>query len=98
MQSDAHKSELMTVAELAREWRQHPASIYRKISDGTIPSVRLGDGTSALRIPRAELDAQIHRSGGSFSASTRPSNPAERPGGTARPAVGLRGGSRGEEL
>jgi hypothetical protein len=53
MQADAHKSELMTVAELAQEWRQHPASIYRKIQDGTIPSVCLGDGTSALRIPRA---------------------------------------------
>jgi excisionase family DNA binding protein len=97
MQSDAHRSELLTVKELAREWRQHPASIYRKISDGTIPSVRLGDGTSALRIPRAELDAQIHRSGGSSSASTRPSNPAERVGERLARADGPRRGSRGEE-
>jgi excisionase family DNA binding protein len=98
MQADTHKSEkLLTVKELAREWRQHPASIYRKIHDGSIPSVRLGDGMSALRIPRAELDAQIHRSGASRS-SLAPDVPAERPGGTASPAVGLRGGSRGEKL
>jgi excisionase family DNA binding protein len=50
----------MTVKELAAEWRQHPATVYRKIASGTIPSVRLGNGTSALRIPRAELEARLH--------------------------------------
>jgi excisionase family DNA binding protein len=59
MQSHAQKSELLTVAELAREWKQNPATIYRKIQTGEIPAIRLGNGTSALRIPRAELEAQI---------------------------------------
>lgn len=45
----------MTVKELAALWRQHPVTIYRKIQAGEIPAVRLGDGHSALRIPRAQL-------------------------------------------
>jgi len=49
----------MTVAELAREWRQDRRTIYRKIERGEIPAVRLGDGTSALRIRRGELEARL---------------------------------------
>jgi len=45
MTTNARKRELLTVKELAGEWRQHPATVYRKIHDGTIPAVRLGDGT-----------------------------------------------------
>jgi excisionase family DNA binding protein len=47
--------ELMTVKELAAEWRQHPMTIYRKIQAGEIHAIRLGDDRSALRIPRASL-------------------------------------------
>jgi excisionase family DNA binding protein len=53
--------ELITPKELAFEWRQHVATIYRKIEKGEIPAIRLGAGTSALRIPRAELEARLHR-------------------------------------
>jgi excisionase family DNA binding protein len=56
MRTDAETRDLLTVRELAVEWRQHPATIYRKIRDGSIPAVRLGGETSALRIPRAELE------------------------------------------
>lgn len=49
------------VKELAAEWRQHPATIYRKIESGQIPAVRLGGGHSAVRIPRDELEAQLHK-------------------------------------
>jgi excisionase family DNA binding protein len=49
----------VSLQELAREWKQNPATIYRKIQTGEIPAIRLGNGTSALRIPRAELEAQI---------------------------------------
>ncbi len=56
MQTTADRSELLTVRELAREWKQHPATIYRKVAAGEIPAVRLGGGTSALRIPRAALE------------------------------------------
>lgn len=63
MRTGANQRELITVRDLAAEWHQHPATIYRKIQEGTIPSVRLGDGTSALRIPRAELDARLFNGG-----------------------------------
>lgn len=52
----ADKDEFLTVKELAAEWRQHPATIYRKIAAGEISAVRLGDESSALRIPRGELE------------------------------------------
>jgi excisionase family DNA binding protein len=48
------------VKELAAEWRQDPATIYRKIKRGEIPAVRLGGGHSALRIPVDELEAFLH--------------------------------------
>jgi excisionase family DNA binding protein len=73
----AHRSELLTVKELAAEWRQHPATIYKKIAGGEIPAVRLGDGKSALWIPRAELERMMSTSGrGSFAGS----EPAMGPG------------------
>jgi excisionase family DNA binding protein len=53
--------ELITPKELADEWHQHAATIYRKIEKGEIPAIRLGAGTSALRIPRAEPEARLHR-------------------------------------
>jgi excisionase family DNA binding protein len=56
MSKDAQREELLTVRELAREWRQSESTIYRKVEKGLIPSVRLGDETSALRIPRRELE------------------------------------------
>src|SRR4029453_9381615 len=60
MRTDPHKrEEFLTVEEVAAEWRQHPATIYRKVAAGEIPAVRLGDGLSALRIPRRELEARL---------------------------------------
>jgi excisionase family DNA binding protein len=49
---------LMTVKEVAAEWRLHPGTVYRLIHAGVVPSVRLGGG--ALRIPRDELYERAH--------------------------------------
>lgn len=67
----------MTVGELAAEWRQHRATIYKKIADGEIPAIRLGGETAALRIPRSALTKMIEgsTSGGSF-ADSAPGEPA----------------------
>ena len=51
----------LTVAELAAEWRQHPASIYRKVQAGVLPAVRLGGPHAAIRIPVDELEARLHQ-------------------------------------
>jgi len=56
MQTHTERSELLTVREVAKMWRQHPATIYRKIANGELHAVRLGDETAALRIPRVELE------------------------------------------
>jgi len=43
---------LLTIEEVSSTLRQSKASVYRKISAGELPVVRLGNGTSAhLRIP-----------------------------------------------
>ena len=50
----------MTVKEVAAEWRLHPGTVYRLIAAGVVPSVRLGGGRGALRIPRDELYERAH--------------------------------------
>jgi excisionase family DNA binding protein len=47
---------LMRVRDVADELEQHPATIYRKVATGEIPSVRLGSGRAAIRVPRPEFE------------------------------------------
>jgi excisionase family DNA binding protein len=49
----------MRVKEVAHELGQHPATIYRKVHDGSLPAVRLGAGRAAIRIDAGELDAWL---------------------------------------
>ena len=46
----------MRVKEVAHELGQHPATIYRKVHDGSLPAVRLGAGRAALRIDSGEFE------------------------------------------
>jgi excisionase family DNA binding protein len=63
MLTEVHEREaLMRVREVADELGQHPATIYRKVHSGEIPSVRLGSGRAAIRVPRAELERWLHGS------------------------------------
>jgi Helix-turn-helix domain len=81
---------LMTVAELAAEWRQSREAVYRKVRAGRIPS----DERAAIRIPRAELERIYEMStsgGGSFAGfeyalgrSSLVDDPAERDGTSDR--------------
>jgi Helix-turn-helix domain len=81
MQKDAERIELLSVAEVAKEWKQSPASVYRKIASGELHAVRLGGETAALRVPRHELE-RIYEDAGARS-SLAPV-PAER-GETSEP-------------
>jgi excisionase family DNA binding protein len=77
--------ELMTIAEVAKLWRQRRETIYRKVRSGEIRAVRLGDETAALRIPRDEIE-RVHE----ISAMGRGSSvdaPAERDGTSNSAAV-----------
>ena len=64
--------ELMTVAEVAKLWRQRRETIYRKVRSGELRAVRLGDEAAALRIPRDEVERVYEMSAmgsDSFAAS-----------------------------
>jgi excisionase family DNA binding protein len=78
MLTEVHEREaLMRVREVADELGQHPATIYRKITAGEIPSVRLGSGRAAIRVPRAEFEQGLHGSNsqsGSGAAAPPPSS------------------------
>jgi excisionase family DNA binding protein len=60
MLTDARKSELLTVKEVAREWRVHEATVYRAIQSGALHAARLSDEGS-WRIPRRELEARLQK-------------------------------------
>ena len=53
------RGELLRVKEVAQALDQHPATIYRKVSNGSLPAVRLGAGRAAIRIDSGELDAWL---------------------------------------
>jgi excisionase family DNA binding protein len=50
-----HKSELLTVTEVAERLRCSEPTVRRRIRDGQIPAVKLGQGRSVIRIDADEL-------------------------------------------
>jgi excisionase family DNA binding protein len=54
--------ELLKIGEVAEELRLHPMSVWRRVADGSLPCVRLGNGKAApIRIPRRELDLYLRQ-------------------------------------
>ena len=49
----------MTVAEVAMRLGVSAPTIRRRIRDGQLPAVRLGPPGSAVRVPRAGLEAWL---------------------------------------
>jgi predicted DNA-binding transcriptional regulator AlpA len=41
-----------TISEIARELRLAPVTVWRKVKDGTIPAIQLGEAHSAWRVDR----------------------------------------------
>jgi excisionase family DNA binding protein len=50
------RAALLRVKEVAHELGQHPATVYRKVHDGSLPAVRIGAGRAAIRIDAAEFE------------------------------------------
>jgi excisionase family DNA binding protein len=72
---------LLGVKEVALRLRCSPKTVYRKVSSGELPAVKLGSGPKApIRVDAGELDAWIYHPAG-VSPSFRP--PREAPGGSA---------------
>jgi excisionase family DNA binding protein len=57
---------LLTVAEAARRLRQSPVSVYRRVADGQLPALRVGE-KGPLRIEEEALERLL-----------RPANTSER--------------------
>jgi excisionase family DNA binding protein len=50
------ESPLLTVAEAARFARVSNLTMYRRVWSGQVPAIRVGEGRSAIRIPRADFE------------------------------------------
>ena len=68
---------MLTPKEVASEWRQSLATVYRKIQSGELHAVRLGSETAALRVPREELE-RIYGDVGATAAAALHSPGTER--------------------
>ena len=53
-------TEFLAVGEVARRLRLHEATIYRRVSAGEIPALRLGEH-GPLRSPADELEAWLYQ-------------------------------------
>ena len=60
MATNRQDRRLLSVAETAARLNLSISATRRKIAEGTIPAVRLGDGYAALRVDPVELDAWLH--------------------------------------
>lgn len=56
---------LLTPTEVARALRVSRGTVYRRIKDGSLLAVRLGNGFGPLRIPERELHELIAKPRGS---------------------------------
>jgi excisionase family DNA binding protein len=60
MTNVAAPQELLTISETAELLRCSEESIRRKVRSGELPAVQLGPPGSAIRIPRAALEAWLY--------------------------------------
>ena len=84
---------LLTVAEAAERLRVSKPTIYRRIGDGTLPAVRLGNAFGPLRILEDELEAWLLGEPGTELAKVAGAVPAGDPAGAPRPAGLVEGGT-----
>jgi excisionase family DNA binding protein len=89
MLTQAHKGELLTVAETPARLGLHPMTVRKKIERGEIPALRLGGKGSAIRVDERELEQWLYAddSGG---YSFCPNDPAERRAPDSSPALEAR--------
>jgi excisionase family DNA binding protein len=59
MNTAEHESEYLSVTDAARALDVAPITIRRKIETGELPAAQLGGPGSAVRIPRAGLEAWL---------------------------------------
>ena len=55
-----HERRFLTPREVARTLNVSTATVYRRISEGSLPAVRIGEGTGPLRIDERELEEWVY--------------------------------------
>ena len=95
------RESLLTVADVAERFGQHPETIRRKARDGEIPALKLGTSPRAqFRFDRDELEAWVYslpESAGAFTPFRARAIPAERgdvPSGQSTSSPALAGEER----
>lgn len=68
---------LLTVSEVARQLRVTGGCVYRMLSVGELPCIRVGRGQGRVRVDQADLDAFLaeRREVNLPSTQTRPNRP-----------------------
>lgn len=59
MSTAVHESDYLSIADVARMLDVAPITVRRKVESGELPAVQLGGPGSAVRIPRAGLQAWL---------------------------------------
>ena len=54
-----HEPRFLTPREVARTLNVSTATVYRRISEGSLPAVRVGEGFGPIRISRDELECWL---------------------------------------
>jgi len=92
------RESLLTVADVAERFGQHPETIRRKARDGEIPALKLGTSPRApFRFDRDELEAWVcglPESAGRlapFRARTTPAERGDVPSGQSTSSLALAG-------
>ena len=67
----AERSESLTVAEFAARLRVSEPTVYRRVADGTLHVVRLGE-SGAIRIPASALEFPASRAADRSSPAVEP--------------------------
>ena len=55
-----NRATLLTVADAAKRLNVSRPTIYRRISEGSLPALRIGPGTGPLRIDPVELECWLY--------------------------------------
>ena len=64
MSTTVPDSRLLAVDEVARLLRVSPKTVYRRVWDGSLPALRLGEGFGPLRIDERELSEWLYGDAG----------------------------------
>jgi excisionase family DNA binding protein len=57
---EARESNLLSVAQVARRLNVSRPTVYRRIWEGQLPALRIGENVGPLRVDEAELEAWLY--------------------------------------